>query len=134
MKHSIIFPVVLFFLAFSCNAQTQTHKVLLSWPASTTSCTPAPCTPSPITGYNLYRSETSGAQDFTQPLTPAPVTGTAFTDLTVFDGHTYFYKVKSVCDLCTPKESTSSPEAKAVIPGVSIGAPPASITVNVQVK
>jgi hypothetical protein len=65
-------------------ASNKPHSVTLSWNAST----------STVSGYNVYRSTTSGSGYV--KLDSALITGTSFTDTTVQSGITYFYVTTSV--------------------------------------
>jgi hypothetical protein len=81
----------------------SSHSVALSWSASTSSN---------ITGYNVYRSTTSGG-----PYTVvngALVTGTTFTDGSVVAGQTYYYVTTAVDS--GSNQSGYSNQAVAAIP------------------
>jgi hypothetical protein len=82
----------------------STHSVVLSWTASTTSN---------ISGYNLYRSATSGGT-YTKVNT-ALVVPTSYTDSSVQAGHTYFY-VATAVDTSGNESVHSSPPQQAVVP------------------
>jgi len=91
------------------------HSATLTWTASTT--------PS-VTGYNVFRSQTSGTFG-AAPLNASLVTGTTYTDTTVAAGQTYYYVVQSVAPACpaavtitTPPcgSSINSNQVTAVIP------------------
>lgn len=78
------------------------HAVDLTWVAS----------PSPgVTGYNVYRSLTTGGPY--SLLNSSLVTGTTYTDTAVQSGQTYYYVVKAKS---ATEESGPSNEATAVIP------------------
>lgn len=62
-----------------------------------------------VTGYNVYRSTTSGSYDFTKPLGTA--TGTSFTDLTSATGTMFFYVVRATD---RAHESTNSNETSGL--------------------
>jgi len=78
------------------------HSVTLSWTAST----------STVTGYNVYRSTTSGSGYV--KLNSALVIGLTYTDSNVLSGTTYYYVATAVDS--SGNESGYSNEATAVIP------------------
>jgi hypothetical protein len=82
--------------------QAVQHSVTLSWTAST----------STVSGYNVYRSTTSGGP-YTL-LTSTLVAGTTYTDSTVQAGVTYFYVVTAVD--ANGSQSVNSNEASAAVP------------------
>ena len=78
------------------------HTVSLSWTAST----------STVSGYNVYRSTTSGSGYV--KINTSLVSGLAYTDANVTSGTTYFYVTTAVDS--TGLESAFSNQATAVIP------------------
>ncbi len=80
----------------------QAHSVSLSWDAST----------STVTGYNVYRSTTSGSGYV--KLNGTPINKLTYTDGSVASGITYFYVATSVDS--GGDESTDSNQAVAVVP------------------
>jgi fibronectin type 3 domain-containing protein len=78
------------------------HTVSLSWTAST----------SAVSGYNIYRSTTSGSS-YTK-LNTTLISPVSYTDSTVVNGKTYYYVTTGVDS--TGAESAYSNEATAVIP------------------
>jgi len=82
-------------------AFTFFHTVSLTWKASTTS----------VSGYNVYRSSTTGGP-YTR-INSTTVSGTAFTDSKVQAGQTYFYVTTAVNNNV---ESGYSNQAQAVVP------------------
>ncbi|HXJ91311.1 MAG TPA: fibronectin type III domain-containing protein [Terriglobia bacterium] len=78
------------------------HSVTLTWTASTTSG---------VTGYNVYRSTTTGGP-YTK-LTSTAVTGTSYTDSSVTAGSTYYYVATA---LVGTSESGYSTQASATVP------------------
>jgi len=82
--------------------QATQHTVSLSWTAST----------STVSGYNIYRSATSGSAYI--KLNGTLVPGVNYTDSTVQSGVTYYYVTTAVDS--TGDESSYSNEASAVIP------------------
>jgi hypothetical protein len=82
---------------------TAPHSVTLSWTASTSSN---------IVGYNVYRA--SQARGPYTKLSPGPVAGTNYVDLTVATGQTYFYVTTAVDN--GNNESAYSNQAQAVVP------------------
>jgi hypothetical protein len=81
---------------------TVQHSVAITWAASS----------STVSGYNVYRSTTSGGT-YTK-LNSAPVTTLTYTDSTVSSGITYFYVVTDVASDGT--ESAFSNQATAAVP------------------
>jgi len=63
----------------------NSHSVLLSWGASSTSGV----------NYNVYRSNTSGGP-YTKLTTVTPIAGLTYIDATVFSGQTYYYVVTAI--------------------------------------
>ena len=84
-------------------AVTQTHTVALSWIASTTAT---------VTGYNVYRSTTSGLGYVR--INSSLVSLLAYTDSNVANGTTYYYVTTAVDG--SGAESGFSNQATAVIP------------------
>ena len=78
-------------------------QVNLSWTASS----------STVTGYNVYRSSTSGSES-TTPINSSPLssTATSYQDTTVVAGNTYYYTVKAVNG---PATSAASNEAHVTV-------------------
>ena len=87
----------------TCRTDTGSHSVALAWNASTSSN---------ISGYNVYRSTTSG-KSYTK-LNSTPISGVAYTDATVANGTIYYYVTTAVNT--SSQESTYSNEAMATIP------------------
>jgi len=84
------------------------HSIEISWIPST----------SPVTGYNIYRGLTLGNES-NIPLNNTPVTGTTYTDNTVFVGVSYSYLVKSVLGIVeslTGSEIESAPVPFSAVP------------------
>jgi fibronectin type 3 domain-containing protein len=79
-----------------------THSVALNWTAST----------STVSGYNVYRSTTSG-NGYTK-VNPGLVGGVSYSDTTVVNGTTYYYVTTAVDG--SGNESGYSNEAQAIIP------------------
>jgi len=84
------------------SAFTYYHTVGLAWTDSSTA----------VSGYNVYRSSTSGGP-YTR-LNSNLVSGTAFSDVNVQAGHTYFYVTTAVNT--SNQESSYSNQAQAVVP------------------
>jgi len=82
--------------------QATTHSVSLNWTAST----------STVSGYNVYRSTTSGS-GYTK-INSGLVSSVSYSDTTVVNGTTYYYVTTAVD--ASGNESTYSNEASAVIP------------------
>jgi len=93
-------------------------QVTLSW------TTPSSNGGSAITSYNVYRGTTSGGEGSTPFATG--ITSTSYTDTTVTNGQTYFYKVTAVNSV---GESSPSNEANAT-PAAPAITPPTGITLN----
>jgi hypothetical protein len=88
---------------FTGVASTQAaHSVSLKWDAST----------STVTGYNIYRSTTSGSGYV--KLNGSPLTNLTYTDGSVSSGSTYFYVATAVDS--GGDESPNSNQATAVVP------------------
>jgi Abnormal spindle-like microcephaly-assoc'd, ASPM-SPD-2-Hydin/Protein of unknown function (DUF1573) len=79
------------------------HTASLSWTAST----------SVVSGYNVYRSTTSGT-GYSKLNGSTPVSGVSYSDSSVVNGTTYYYVTTAVD--ATGTESGNSNEATAVIP------------------
>jgi hypothetical protein len=88
-------------VALSGTGGTIQHSVTLSWAASSSSAS----------GYNVYRSTTSGGP-YTK-LNSTLLTGLTYTDSTVSSGATYYYVVT---DVTSGVESGFSNQATAVVP------------------
>lgn len=123
----------LMFYAFSCNGQVV-HKVVLSAPA------PAAQTGVTLTGYNIYRTTTSGQYNAT-PYASVTTSGALnYTDNTVTNGVTYFYRATALvtclpANPCTSNESAPTNEAQAIIPPnptPQVPNSPGALTVIVQ--
>jgi hypothetical protein len=84
-------------------ASSAPHNVMLNWSASA----------SKVSGYNVYRSTTSGTAGFTK-ISSSLVTTTSFEDSTVQNGKTYFYVTTSVDSSGT--ESSDSNAVSVTIP------------------
>jgi fibronectin type 3 domain-containing protein len=82
---------------------TQSHTVALAWIASVTTT---------VTGYNVYRTTTSGSGYVR--INPAPVSLLTYTDASVQNGTTYYYVTTAVDS--NGLESSFSNQATAVIP------------------
>jgi len=95
-------------------------QVTLSWTA------PSSNGGSTITGYNVYRGTTSGGESITPIATS--ITSTSYTDGTVTNGQTYFYKVTAIN---SAGESASSNEASATPTApATISSAPTGLTAN----
>lgn len=79
------------------------HSVVLTWGASSSSAT---------SGYNVYRSNTSGS-GYTK-ISSTPVSGLTYTDATVASGQTYYYVMTAVDSV--GDESGFSVELQEVVP------------------
>jgi fibronectin type 3 domain-containing protein len=100
-----IAAAVLFIVVSAVIGSPTAHSVALTWNA------PPPIQGGVVTGYNVYRSTTAGG-----PYVPIAfqVTATAYKDMLVTSGRTYYYVVTSVDS--AGHESTHSEEVRAVIP------------------
>lgn len=85
------------------------HSATVSWAASPDLTNP----PAAGTGYNIYRSQTSGAEA-APALNPALITSLSFVDSTVLGGQTYDYVVTAVNS--SGVESVHSSEIQAKVP------------------
>jgi hypothetical protein len=79
------------------------HSVVLTWGASPSSAT---------SGYNVYRSNTSGS-GYTK-ISSTPVSGLTYTDATVAGAHTYYYVMTAVDSV--GDESDFSAELQEAVP------------------
>ena len=106
MKVAVCFAMLLFTSVAAVAAPpAAAHSVSLAWTASADS----------VTGYNVYRSTTSGSYAGAPLNGGTPVGGVNYTDAAVTPG-TYFYVVRAVIVAGTTQtESADSNEAKAVI-------------------
>ena len=94
--------------------------ISLSWTA------PASNGGSPITGYNIYRSTTSGTEGSTPVTTVGPAT-TTYDDIGLTNGQQYFYTVSAVNSVGPSSASTEAngtPAAAATVPGAPTGLTP----------
>ena len=123
----------LMFYAFSCNGQVV-HKVLLKAPA------PAAQTGVTLTGYNIYRTTTAGQYSATPYASVTSTADLAYTDQTVTNGVTYWYRATATvtclpANPCTSNESAPTNEAQAIIPPnptPQVPNTPGALTVIVQ--
>jgi fibronectin type 3 domain-containing protein len=90
---------------FHLAAKPKQHSVILTWKA------PTPIAAVAVTGYNIYRSTTSGGP-YVEIASGVP--NLTYTDKIVVSGKTYFYVVTAVNQV--KNESRYSEEIKAVIP------------------
>lgn len=106
-------------------AQAATRPILLNWTASTSVG---------VTGYNIYRSNTSGGP-YTK-INAIPITGLTFTDPAVTIGTSVFYVATAIGAACTVppagpcglESPFSSPEA-AVNPVPTRTGPPGPVII-----
>ncbi len=110
MKKNLILVCVLL-LAMAFPILSQAASAVVAWDAPTGT----------ITGYNIYRSTTSGV--FTAKLNAAPITALTYTDTTVVAGTTYFYVVRAVNGT---GESPNSNQITVVVP-VALPAAPTNL-------
>jgi fibronectin type 3 domain-containing protein len=83
---------------------TSSHYVTLTWTASTTSG---------VTGYNVYRSNTTGEPYTKLTSTALGATTATYTDSSVIAGTTYYYAATA---LVGSTESGYSTQASATVP------------------
>jgi fibronectin type 3 domain-containing protein len=83
---------------------SPSHSVTLTWTASTTSG---------VTGYNVYRSATTGGPYTKLTSTALGATTTTYTDSSVIAGATYYYVATA---LVGSTESGYSTQASAAVP------------------
>jgi fibronectin type 3 domain-containing protein len=93
-------------------AAAGNSQVSLSWSA------PASNGGSAITGYNIYRSTTSGTE--IKVASPAG-TGTTYTDTSLVNGTAYFYKVSAVNAISEGSLSIEASATPATVPGAPTG-------------
>lgn len=118
----VCWPLLATSQASPCGAPTPgSPHVCVTWNASVT--------PPVVTGYNVYRATTSGAENFAIPLNTVliPSTQLFFYDTTVAVGTTYFYKAVAVGTggvLSTPTAEVSAqvpvPPNSPTTPAVAI--------------
>jgi len=99
----------------SVTASPGDKQVSLSWTASSGFS---------VTGYNVYRSTTSGS-GYVQ-VNPSSVSGTTYTDPGLTDGTTYYYVVTAIS---SQGESSYSNEASATLTAPAALAAPGNISV-----
>ena len=90
-------------LSITVASAQSSHSVLLNWTASPSQG---------VTGYNVYRSTTSGTGYV--KINSSPVGGLSYTDSTVLNSTTYYYVTTSVDN--SGDESTYSQEVQMIIP------------------
>ena len=88
----------------SLSTQGTSHYVSLTWTASTSSG---------VTGYNVYRSTTSGGPYTLLTSSPLGATATSYQDSAVTAGATYYYVATA---LVGSSESGYSGQASAAVP------------------
>ncbi|MGH3426557.1 MAG: hypothetical protein ACRDQZ_03115 [Mycobacteriales bacterium] len=76
-----------------------------------------------VTGFNIYKSTSSGGYTLGTPYSTVGPTVTSFVDNTVTPGQTTFMAVTAVCATCTTKESKFSNEISGTTPGTQGTAP-----------
>jgi fibronectin type 3 domain-containing protein len=96
-------------------------SVTLSWTAPTSDGG------SGLTGYNVYRGTTAGGESTTPPLA-TNVTVTSFTDTTVTNGSTYYYKVVAVNTVGTSAQSNEA--AATPQQAATVASAPAALTAS----
>ena len=86
-------------------------SVTLSWNATTLSS-------GVVASYNIYRSATSGGEDYTSPLATGISSGApTYTDSTVSNGVTYYYTIAPVVGgVVTPESASADSEVKVIVP------------------
>jgi len=113
MKRLLAIAAILGFALFTAPvAQAQSPQVVLGWDTTPTA-----------TGYNVYRSATSGGP-YTK-LNATPVTVLTYTDTTVVRGSTYFYTVRAV------NATGESPNSNQITHTVPQAVPPAPTNLRV---
>lgn len=98
--------------AFLCSLPAFAQRVVLTWIAP-----PVPAC-GPVTGYNIYRSDTSNGETLASRIGGVVAPNLTYTDTTVLYGKTYFYKLDAEDNSpgCNGTKSIFSNEASAVIP------------------
>ena len=122
MKRTLLLTGLFVLLPMALRAQTATgagtvtgggsimmvggssHSVTLTWTDSTSSG---------VTGYNIYRSQTSGSGYAKLTATPLSATATSYTDTAVTAGQVYYYVATAVAG---STESGYSNQATASVP------------------
>jgi fibronectin type 3 domain-containing protein len=95
-----------------------TPHVCLTWVASTTTT---------VTGYNIYRSTTTGGENYSTPLNAAPVTTPFYNDISDATGTIYFYTVVAIGSGGALSVPSSEVSAQIPVPPNSPTTPAASI-------
>jgi hypothetical protein len=127
MKKAIL-VIMFLFVPFMMFGQTV-HSATLAWTQGAGCATGTVC---PVTGFNIYRTQTAGVNEVVIGSTTG---ATTYTDLAVTAGSTYFYKITALCATCTTVESGRSAPVTAVIPADVIPAqplPPSGVTVTTK--
>jgi hypothetical protein len=103
------------------------EKVTLNWAAVTAKSDGS--AHQGFVGYNVYRG-TAPSRQSEAPINPEPVRTPVYSDETVVNGTTYYYRVRAVDSPVVPwKESLDSAEVSAAPKDMTPPAPPTGITV-----
>jgi len=123
-------PAFIHWFQLTPSTVAPAHSVTLNWtaPPPAQPCNQPPQCPLPSgtqptcfgdpASYNVYRSQTSRSYS-TQPLANIQVPTTSYTDTSVVNGQTYYYKVTAYnANACQP-ESAATNEIAAAVPATS---------------
>jgi hypothetical protein len=98
----------------------MSHSITLSWTPSIDL----------VDGYNVYRSETQGAESTeTVPLNPTliPAATSTYIDTTILVGHAYFYEVRAIAG------TTQSVVSNEVVSAAILPFPPTNLVITATV-
>jgi len=124
----MIKKLLLVLLFFTASAFAQSHNIILTWTASTTSGV----------GYNIYRGTAAGQEsNISQTASPTGVNCSGatctYTDTAnLVAGTTYYYFVRTI-NMISNAQSTPSNEASGMIPIViTLPNPPTNLKITIS--
>src|SRR6204780_4080023 len=89
------------------------HEITLQWNPN----------PLPVSGYNVYRSNSSGTEVGPPLNGSAPIQGTSFVDTVILTGKVYYYKITAVLN------GVESPDSAEVV-SLSVPFPPSPAPID----